>query len=100
MSKAVSTEFGKLLIRFKKNTHTFAFRPPWPGNQPGLQRQLIHLDAQTHAHLKTLDPLQRAEYLAKLHKRNLLLRQQGLFLAFYIPVISILNFCEFEIITR
>lgn len=51
-------------------------RPQWPGNQPGLQRQLIQLDAQTHAHLQTLDPIQRAEYLSKLHKRNVLFRQQ------------------------
>lgn len=51
-------------------------RPPWPGNQQGLQRQLIQLDAQTHAHLQTLDPIQKAEYLSKLHKRNLLFRQQ------------------------
>lgn len=53
-----------------------ACRPQWPGNQQGPQRQLIHLDAQTHAHLQTLEPVQRAEYLAKLHKRNILLRQQ------------------------
>lgn len=52
-------------------------RPQWPGNQQGPQRQLIHLDAQTHAHLQTLDPIQRAEYLAKLQKRNQLFRQQG-----------------------
>lgn len=34
------------------------------------------MDAQTHAHLQTLDPIQRADYLSKLHKRNLLFRQQ------------------------
>lgn len=54
-----------------------ATRPQWQGNQQGVpQRQLIHLDAQTHAHLQTLDPIARAEYLAKLQKRNVLLRQQ------------------------
>lgn len=54
-----------------------ATRPQWAqGGKPGTQRQLIHLDAQTHAHLQTLDPIQRAEYLAKLQKRNILLRQQ------------------------
>lgn len=37
------------------------------------------MDAQTHAHLQTLDPIQRAEYLSKLHKRNLLLRQGLIF---------------------
>ncbi|KAJ6636357.1 hypothetical protein Bhyg_14945, partial [Pseudolycoriella hygida] len=56
-------------------------RPQWPGqaNQP--QRQLIHLDAATHAHLQTLDPIRRAEYLSKLQlkqrERSLMLRQQA-----------------------
>lgn len=62
--------------KFNETNFFFVFRPPWPGNQPGLQRQLIQLDAQTHAHLQTLDPIQRAEYLSKLHKRNVLFRQQ------------------------
>lgn len=53
-----------------------ATRPQWQGNQPMPQRQLIHLDAQTHAHVQSLDPGARAEYLSKLHKRNLLVRQQ------------------------
>lgn len=53
-----------------------ATRPQWQGNQHVPQRQLIHLDAQTHAHLQTLDPSARAEYLSKLQKRNMLLRQQ------------------------
>ncbi|XP_037036633.1 PAX-interacting protein 1 isoform X2 [Bradysia coprophila] len=53
--------------------------PPQAGNQP--QRQLIHLDAATHAHLQTLDPIRRAEYLTKLQQkqreRSLMLRQQA-----------------------
>lgn len=54
-----------------------AARPQWQTNQTGVpQRQLIHLDAQTHAHIQSLDPIARAEYLAKLQKRNLLVRQQ------------------------
>lgn len=52
-------------------------RPQWQqvSGQPAPQRQLIHLDAQTHAHLQTLDPIARAEYLSKLQKRNIMLRQ-------------------------
>lgn len=53
-----------------------ATRPQWQGNQPLPQRQLIHLDAQTHAHVQSLDPGARAEYLSKLQKRNMLVRQQ------------------------
>lgn len=33
-------------------------------------RQLIHLDAQTHAQLQQMDPKQRAVYVAQLHKRH------------------------------
>lgn len=54
-----------------------ATRPQWQGNQGIPQRtQRIHLDAQTHAHIQSLDPAARAEYLSKLHKRNMLVRQQ------------------------
>lgn len=54
-----------------------AARPQWQGNQQGVpQRQLIRLDAQQHAHLQSLDPIARADYLSKLQKRNILLRQQ------------------------
>uniref|UniRef100_A0A1B0CG64 PAX-interacting protein 1 n=2 Tax=Lutzomyia longipalpis TaxID=7200 RepID=A0A1B0CG64_LUTLO len=56
-----------------------ATRPHWQGGAPGPQRQLIHLDAQTHAHLQTLDPVRRAEYIAKLQQskqRGIMLRQQ------------------------
>ncbi|GAB0097831.1 PAX-interacting protein 1 [Sergentomyia squamirostris] len=55
-----------------------AARPHWQAGAPGPQRQLIHLDAQTHAHLQTLDPIRRAEYIAKLQskQRGIMLRQQ------------------------
>lgn len=58
-----------------------AARPQWVQGQPAPQRQLIHLDAQTHAQLQTMDPIQRAEYLAKLQKRNMIFRQQVAFQA-------------------
>jgi PAX-interacting protein 1 len=46
--------------------------------RPHIQRKLIHLDAQTHAHLQKLDPAQRQEYLEALQKkqRNIILSQQ------------------------
>lgn len=55
-----------------------ATRPHWQAGAPGPQRQLIQLDAQTHAHLQTLDPISRAEYIAKLQskQRGIMLRQQ------------------------
>ncbi|XP_059608090.1 PAX-interacting protein 1 [Phlebotomus argentipes] len=56
-----------------------AARPHWQGGAPAVpQRQLIHLDAQTHAHLQTLDPVRRAEYIAKLQnkQRGIMLRHQ------------------------
>lgn len=55
--------------------------PQWVQGQPAPQRQLIHLDAQTHAHIQTMEPIQRAEYLAKLQRRNMLIRQQVAFQA-------------------
>lgn len=58
-----------------------AARPQWVQGQPAPQRQLIHLDAQTHAQLQTMEPSQRAEYLAKLQKRNMIFRQQVAFQA-------------------
>lgn len=53
-----------------------ATRPQWQGNQAMPQRQVLHLDPQTHAHIQSLDPVARAEYFSKLHKRNMLVRQQ------------------------
>lgn len=62
----------------QQQTFIRATHPQWQqGNQQQQQqRQFIHLDAQTHAHLQTLDPVKRAEYLAKLHQKHILLRQQ------------------------
>lgn len=40
-------------------------------------RQLIHLDAQTHAQLQQMDPQQRAMFVAQLQKRRQLSMQRA-----------------------
>lgn len=44
-------------------------------------RQLIHLDAQTHAQLQQMDPQQRAMFVAQLQKRRQLSMQRAAALA-------------------
>lgn len=44
-------------------------------------RQLIHLDAQTHAQLQQMDPQQRAMFVAQLQKRRQLSIQRAAALA-------------------
>uniref|UniRef100_A0A1A9WBC9 PAX-interacting protein 1 n=1 Tax=Glossina brevipalpis TaxID=37001 RepID=A0A1A9WBC9_9MUSC len=44
---------------------------------PQPQRQLIQLDDKTHAHFMSLDPVKKAEYIAKIQsKQRVMLRQQ------------------------
>ncbi|XP_049879370.1 PAX-interacting protein 1 isoform X2 [Pectinophora gossypiella] len=54
-------------------------RVSWAGG--GGARQLIHLDAQTHAQLQQMDPQQRAMFVAQLQKRRQLSIQRAAALA-------------------